>query len=98
MCICGPTIEPYTENSLGNQSDVRRTMRTSASAIPRVTFALLVPLLCASGAYAQLQSEIVVSGLSQPVAFVQDPALADTQYVVEQGGRIRVVRGGQLGA
>jgi glucose/arabinose dehydrogenase len=58
-------------------------------------FAVL-SLVCAAPAAAQLQSQLVVSGLSLPVAFVQDPALADTQYVVEQGGRIRVVQNGQL--
>jgi glucose/arabinose dehydrogenase len=54
--------------------------------------------VCAAPAAAQLQSHVVVSGFASPVAFVQDPALPDTQYVVEQGGRIRVVRGGQLAA
>ena len=47
-------------------------------------------------AVAQLHSESVVSGLNAPVAFIQDPALADPRYVVEQSGRIRVVRAGQL--
>jgi glucose/arabinose dehydrogenase len=37
-----------------------------------------------------------VSGLSSPVAFVQDPADATIQYVVQQGGRIRLIRNGAL--
>ena len=36
------------------------------------------------------------SGFTAPVAFVQDPTDRDVQFVVEQGGRIRVVRGGSL--
>jgi glucose/arabinose dehydrogenase len=65
----------------------------------RVIFASAVLLfVCAATASAQLKSQVVVTGLSQPVAFVQDPSLADTQYVVEQGGRIRVIQNGQLSA
>jgi glucose/arabinose dehydrogenase len=43
-----------------------------------------------------LQSRVYVTGLSSPVAFVQDPADPLTQFVVEQGGRIRVVQNGAL--
>ena len=35
-------------------------------------------------------------GLSAPVAFIQDPGDAAVQYVVQQGGLIRVVRSGVL--
>lgn len=38
------------------------------------------------------------SGFSAPVAFVQDPADSRVQFVVEQGGRIRVVVAGQVQA
>jgi glucose/arabinose dehydrogenase len=48
-------------------------------------------------AFAQLHTAVVVSGLSQPVAFVQDPAQPAVQFVVQQGGRIRVVQNGVLG-
>jgi glucose/arabinose dehydrogenase len=37
---------------------------------------------------------VYASGFSQPVAFVQDPANAAIQYVVEQAGRIRVINNG----
>jgi glucose/arabinose dehydrogenase len=53
-------------------------------------------LLIATDVSAQLRSEIVVSGLSSPVAFVQDPGDASVQYVVQQGGLIRVLRSGVL--
>ena len=53
-------------------------------------------LLFAGNVSAQLRSETVVTGLSSPVAFVQDPGDASVQYVVQQGGSIRVVRSGVL--
>ena len=39
---------------------------------------------------AQLRAEVYASGFTAPVAFVPDPVNAQIQYVVEQGGRIRV--------
>src|SRR5688500_6563919 len=45
---------------------------------------------------AQLRAELAVSGLSQPVAFVQDPSQRNVQVVAQQNGRIRVVRDGVL--
>ena len=47
-----------------------------------------------TGAQAQLRTRVHTSGLVSPVAFVQDPVDRSVQYVVEQGGRIRVVRNG----
>jgi glucose/arabinose dehydrogenase len=64
----------------------------------RLSAALLAALLTAAPAYAQLRSTILVSGLSAPVGFVQDPSNAAVQYVVEQGGVIRVVQNGALAA
>ena len=58
--------------------------------------ACLACVFASSNAFAQLRSSIVVSGLTQPVAFVQDPSDPANQYVVEQGGRVRVVRNGSL--
>jgi glucose/arabinose dehydrogenase len=55
-------------------------------------------LAFASPAIAQLESHVIVNGLSSPVAFVQDPSLPDTQYVVEQGGRIRTILNGDAAA
>lgn len=57
---------------------------------------LSLALLCPLSAAAQLTSQVYVSGLSSPVAFIQDPTLADTQYVVQQGGRIRAIQNGQI--
>ena len=47
-------------------------------------------------AYAQLRGQTFVSGLQAPVAFVQDPTDRAVQFVVQQGGRIRVVRDGAI--
>jgi glucose/arabinose dehydrogenase len=61
---------------------------------------VLVAAVCivspAASAFAQLHTELVVSGLEQPVAFVQDPTQPNVQLVVQQGGRIRVVQNGAL--
>src|SRR6185436_7962576 len=45
---------------------------------------------------AQIRGEVYVSGFTQPLEFVQDPSDPTVQYVVEQGGRIRVIRNGAL--
>lgn len=62
----------------------------------RLFAACLAVLLIAAPASAQLQSTVYVSGLSNPVAFIQDPSNATLQYVVEQGGRIKVVQNGTV--
>jgi glucose/arabinose dehydrogenase len=53
-------------------------------------------LLAATPANAQLQAQTYASGFQSPVAFVQDPTDRTTQFVVEQRGRIRVVRSGTI--
>jgi glucose/arabinose dehydrogenase len=45
-------------------------------------------------AEAQIRARLHASGFASPVAFVQDPDNRNVQFVVEQGGRIRVVRDG----
>jgi glucose/arabinose dehydrogenase len=47
-------------------------------------------------AYAQLQGQAYASGFQSPVAFVQDPTDRTVQFVVQQTGRIRVVRNGTV--
>src|SRR5258708_6162213 len=53
-------------------------------------------LLHASTVLAQLRATAYVSGLSLPTAFVQDPSDATIQYVLQQGGRIRLIRNGTV--
>src|SRR4051794_18357643 len=45
---------------------------------------------------AQLRTVVYASGLSSPIEFVQDPTDPAAQYVIEQSGRIRTIRGGAL--
>ena len=62
-----------------------------------VRTACLIGLLCfPSIAAAQLRSEVVASGLSFPVAFIPDPVIPNVFYIVQQGGIVRVLQGGQL--
>jgi glucose/arabinose dehydrogenase len=61
--------------------------------------ALLVGAMCmvaAREAGAQLRGQTYASGFSAPVAFVQDPTDRSIQFVVQQEGRIRVVRNGSI--
>ena len=53
-------------------------------------------LAVAAPAYAQLQAQVYASGFQSPVAFVQDPTDRTVQFVVQQTGRIRVVRNGTV--
>jgi glucose/arabinose dehydrogenase len=55
-----------------------------------------VMLWLAAPAFGQLRGDVYVTGLSQPLAFIQDPSNARIQYVVEQRGWIRVVNNGML--
>jgi len=55
--------------------------------------ALLAACATAADLHAQLRSRVQVSGFTTPVAFVQDPADRTMQFVVQQDGRIRAVRG-----
>ena len=45
-----------------------------------------------AGAQAQLRTQVIATGLVNPVAFVMDPVDHQTFYVVEQRGTIRIVR------
>jgi glucose/arabinose dehydrogenase len=47
---------------------------------------------------AQLKATAVVTGLDRPLAFVQSPADPTMQVLVQQSGRVRVVKNGALGA
>ena len=60
--------------------------------------AIVAVLACGRGidAEAQVTARVFASGLSVPVAFVQDPTDDAVQFVVEQSGRIRVLRNGTI--
>jgi glucose/arabinose dehydrogenase len=54
----------------------------------------VVAALWPSVAHAQLRAELVASGFTQPIAFVQDPTNSAVFLVVQQDGRIRVLQNG----
>jgi hypothetical protein len=60
--------------------------------------AVLLAFIASFPAHSQSGLRVVeyASGLSLPVAIVQDPTNAAVQFVVEQRGRIRVVNGGTV--
>ena len=60
--------------------------------------ALAAVLVARVDAQAPVRTRVVVSGLASPVAFVQDPSNPALQFVVEQGGRIRVLNNEVLAA
>jgi glucose/arabinose dehydrogenase len=47
-------------------------------------------------AQGRVRARVYASGFTSPIAFVQDPLDRTVQFVVEQGGRIRVVRSGTV--
>ena len=47
-------------------------------------------------AHAQMRTEVIAIGLSNPIGFVMDPLDPSTFYVVEQRGTIRTLRSGTL--
>src|SRR4249919_1698083 len=47
-------------------------------------------------AAAQIKAVPYAAGLTTPVAFIQDPTDRTVQFVVQQNGRIRVVRNGTV--
>ena len=81
-------------NSAGTTSmgHIRRHPNDQVAAV--VLFALAACTLFAPAAAAQLTRRVYASGFNAPIAFVQDPTDRAVQFVVQQGGRIRVVRNG----
>jgi glucose/arabinose dehydrogenase len=65
---------------------------------PAAALAVGMLLGTAPTANAQLQSVPYVTGLSSPVGMVQDPSDPSIQYVVQQGGLVRIIRNGTLQA
>jgi glucose/arabinose dehydrogenase len=59
-----------------------------------IAIALVVGVGTVADLGAQLRLRPQASGFSSPLALVQDPADRAIQFVVQQDGRIRVVRGG----
>ena len=62
------------------------------------SIAVAVAFTCgtAGNAQAQLRTRVHASGFALPLGFVQDPMDRTVRFVVQQGGRIRVVRNGTV--
>jgi glucose/arabinose dehydrogenase len=58
--------------------------------------ALLLLAAAAPDAAAQVRLRVHATGFVSPLAFVQDPTDSSVQFVVEQRGRIRVIRDGTV--
>ena len=71
-----------------------RARRRSARALRAVVVASVLASAIVADLHAQLRTRVYASGFTVPVAFVQDPADRAVQFVVQQDGRIRVVRDG----
>jgi glucose/arabinose dehydrogenase len=56
--------------------------------------ALIHLLAVPASGWAQLQGQVHATGLQSPVGIVQDPTNRAVQFVVQQGGRIRVIQNG----
>jgi glucose/arabinose dehydrogenase len=75
---------------------MRRRLTGMVHVLGRAAAALLGVAAMAGGAQAQgdVAGRVHATGFTLPVAMVQDPTDPSVQFVVEQGGRIRVIRGG----
>jgi glucose/arabinose dehydrogenase len=72
-------------------------MRYAAALAAGFAIAVVVPSPRAQGQLQPpLRAEVHASGFSAPLAFVPDPTDPMLQFVVQQGGRIRAVRGGTV--
>src|SRR5262245_43553013 len=71
-------------------SDRRTSSRILDMRVPAIG---LVVLTLAANLHAQLRPRVQASGFSTPLAFVQDPTDRATQFVVQQDGHVRVLRG-----
>jgi glucose/arabinose dehydrogenase len=67
-------------------------MRIIALVLALLLIALQPRIISQSG----LRTVVHASGLSSPIAIVQDPLNRSVQFVVQQAGRIRVVQGGSV--
>ena len=76
---------------------MRRPWATARHARVGLVGAIAAALLALPfDAQAQIKSQIVASGLSVPLAFIPDPVLPDTFYIVQQDGLVRTLQGGLL--
>jgi glucose/arabinose dehydrogenase len=70
----------------------KQSVWVSFRRVRRVLVCVLSVVCCTISAEAQLHLQPFASGFSMPVAMVQDPTNSSIHFVVEQGGRIRVLQ------
>src|SRR4051812_29482927 len=75
---------------MSHEPHYNRVMRAGRAVAVMVLLACAITLI----AQATLRVRTYASGFTNPLAFVQDPSDRNVQFVVEQAGRIRVVRNG----
>ena len=73
-----------------------RRAYTTTAVIGLCVTAVVIASLIALWAQGRVRAQVYASGFTAPVAFVQDPLDRTVQFVVEQAGRIRVVRSGTV--
>jgi glucose/arabinose dehydrogenase len=64
--------------------------------VTAISAAVICLLAAPPSASAQLRSQLIVSGLSHPVAIVEDPTQTNVFFIAEQNGRIRTLVNGVL--
>jgi glucose/arabinose dehydrogenase len=74
------------------------TRRFASVRVLRAFVFTAMAIAAGAPAFAQMRADLIVSGLTQPVAFVQDPSDATVQAIVQQNGRIRILKSGVLQA
>jgi glucose/arabinose dehydrogenase len=70
----------------------RMTRRRAVLGFAALATSLIACIIVLRAQQARLRAAVYASGFSSPIAFVQDPLDANVQFVVEQAGRIRVIR------
>ena len=78
------------------ESVISRQLSGVARAMRAIAIAAVVTCGIGVDLHAQLRARVHASGFASPIAFAQDPADRAVQFVVQQGGRIRVIRAGTV--
>jgi glucose/arabinose dehydrogenase len=82
------------DDVMGRQRVTRARPGRRATTVRTIVIATVLAGTIVADLHAQLRTRVYSSGLVQPIAFVQDPDDRGVQFVVQQAGRIRVLRNG----
>jgi glucose/arabinose dehydrogenase len=93
--VCSGGVQTRTEQRTRSVL----TPPSNGGATPALVEQRMVSQACTgTGAPRRLRSRPIASGFDRPVGLVQHPAEPRVQLVIEQGGRVRVMRDGQVSA